>query len=53
MTEETKRELIKAHCQDYSVEQIAKIMGFSEDEITTIIKENPEMIEEAEMINYD
>lgn len=52
MNEETKRELLKAHHYGYSVEEIAKVMKISEEEVNKLIEENTEILEELEVRNY-
>lgn len=52
MNEETKRELLKAHHYGYSVEEIAKVMKISEEEVNKLIEENTEILEELEARNY-
>lgn len=53
MNEETKRELLKARHYGFSVEEIAKVMKISAEEVNEIIEENAEIIEELEARNYD
>ena len=52
MNEETKRELLKAHHYGFSVEEIAKVMKISAEEVNEIIEENAEILKELEVRDY-
>lgn len=52
MNEETKRELLKAHHYGLSVEEIAKVMKISAEEVNEIIEENAEILKELEARDY-
>ena len=52
MKEETKRELLKAHHYGYPVEEVAKVMKISEEEVNKLIEENTEILEELEARKY-
>lgn len=51
MTDETKREILKAHFLGYSNEVIASVCDIEEDEVDTIIKDNADILEELEARN--
>lgn len=52
MNEETKRELLKAHHYGFFVEEIAKVMKISAEEVNEIIEENAEILKELEARDY-
>lgn len=52
MTDETKREILKAHFLGYSNDVIASVCDITEEEIDTIIEEGKDILKELEARDY-
>lgn len=52
MTEETKKELLKAYHYNYDIKTIAEIMNVTEDEVKEVIEEGGEFLKELEARDY-
>jgi DNA-directed RNA polymerase specialized sigma24 family protein len=52
MTEDTKKELLKAYHYGFEIEKIAEVIGVSEEEVKKTIEENPEFLKELEARDY-
>lgn len=52
MTDETKKELLKAHHYGRSSKEIAKILKISVEEVDNIIEENSDILNDLEARNY-
>ena len=52
MTEETKKELLKAYHYKYDIKTIAEIMDVSEEDVQKVIDEGEEFLKELEARDY-
>ncbi len=52
MTEETKKELLKAYHYKYDIKTIAEIMNVSEEDVQKVVDEGKEFLKELEARDY-
>lgn len=52
MTDETRREILKAHFYGFDNAKIASVCNITEEEVATIIEEGEDVLKELEARNY-